>query len=325
MRDICPASARPKKAIDRCERLLRWWDKRLLTDISPESCRAYVAAHSKGGGRRDLEDLRSAINHHAKRKLHTGFVEVVLPARGKPRTKYLTRDEVAKLLWVCWRHKRTQRPPRGPRKGEEVQGETFYDLRHLARFILMGIYTGSRSSPILKASIKAASGRAYLDLESGLYYRLPDDMIESENKRSPVTRIYPRLLAHLRRWERQKIIAQFVVEWQGRAVGSVKNAWARAVDLAGIQGDPVPHTLRHTAVTWLKQGGASSFVAGDFAGMSEQMVDRVYKHHDPRFQQQAFDAFQANRSAGPKRDRNSGTNRDERDIGERAFERKREA
>ena len=296
--EVAPTSSQPRKALARIERLLAWWKTETLTAITRETCRAYVAAHSKGGGRRDLEDLRAAVNAHARRELHTGFVEVHLPAKGKARTKYLTRDEVARLLWVCWRHKREQVPPRGSRKGERFQGESFHDLRHLARFILMGIYTGSRSAPILKASTRAASGRAYIDLKSGIYYRLADDMIEAENKRSVTSRLPPRLLAHLRRWDEKGIIAQFVVEWHGLPVRSVKNAWATAVDLAGLEGGPVPHTLRHTCVTWLKQQGVSSFNVGDYVGMSEQMVDRVYAHHDPNHQAAALKAL-----SGPGRHR----------------------
>lgn len=108
--EVVPRQARPVKVAARVGRLVEWWGDKLLSDISPTTCRAYVAAHSKGGGRRDLEDLRAAINHHAKRDLHVGMVVVELPPKGKPRAKYLTRDEVARLLWVCWRHTREQVP-----------------------------------------------------------------------------------------------------------------------------------------------------------------------------------------------------------------------
>lgn len=263
----------------------------MLSEVSPATCRAYVKARTKGGARRDLKDLRSAINHRAKRDLHSGFVEVVLPPKGQPRTKYLTRDEVARLLWVCWRHRRMQRPPRGPNKGNEVPSRDFHDLRHLARFILMGVYTGSRTTPILRASVSAASGRAFIDLDSGFYHRLPEDVVEAENKRSPTSRLGTSIAAHIRRWRDTGAIAQFVVEWDGRPVKSIKTAWARAVKLAGIKGHPTPHTLRHTAVTWLKQAGQSSFDVAGFTGMSEQMVERVYGKHDPDYQRGVANAF----------------------------------
>ena len=218
-------------------------------------------------------------------------MEVTLPPKGRPRTKYLIRDEVAKLLWVCWRHKRIQRPPRGGRAGQVVESRSYHDLRHLVRFILMGIYTGSRTMPLLRASIYAASGRAFVDLDIGLYHRLPKDVVEAGNKRSPTSRLGTRIAAHIRGWRDTGAIAQFAVEWQGRPVKSVKTAWHQAVKLAGIEGKPSPHTLRHTAVTWLKQAGMSSFDVAGFTGMSEQMVERVYGKHDPNFQRGVANAF----------------------------------
>jgi integrase len=291
--DIVPQQARPAKVAARIGRLVDWWGGMMLSEVAPATCRAYVAKHSKGGGRRDLEDLRAAINHHAKRDLHSGYVEVSLPAKGKPRSKYLTRDEVARLLWVCWRHTRMQKPPRGPRQGQKVASQRFYDLRHLVRFILMGVYTGSRTTPILRASIYAASGRAYIDLAADLYHRLPEDLVEAENKKSPTSRLGTRIAAHIRRWRDRKVIAQYVVEWNGKPVKSVKTAWKQAVKLAKIGGNPTPHTLRHTCVTWLKQAGESSFDVAGFTGMSEQMVERVYGKHDPDYQRSVANAFKS--------------------------------
>ncbi len=289
--EVVPKLTRPAKVAERIERLVDWWGAKPLSDVNAAACRAYESARTRGGARRDLEDLRAAINHHAKRGLHLGHIEVTLPRKGKPRSKYLTRDEVAKLLWVCWRHKRVQKPPRGLRKGQRVEGQTFYDLRHLARFILLGIYTGSRSTPLLRASIYRGSGRAFLDLNAGLYHRLPEDMEEAGNKLSPTARLGDRITAHVRRWRDKGAIAQYVVEWNGRPVKSVKTAWKQAVRLAGIEGSPTPHTLRHSAVTWLKQAGHSSFDVAGFAGMSEQMVERVYGKHDPDFQRAVANGF----------------------------------
>ena len=121
--------------------------------------------------------------------------------------------------------------------------------------------------------------------------------------------------AHVRRWRDTGAIAQFVVEWNGLPVKSVKNAWAQAVRLAGIEGNPTPHKLRHTCVTWLKQAGESSSDVAGFTGMSEAMVDRVYGKHDPNYQRGVANPFRAlptgrivGRSIGPadKRKRQGG-------------------
>jgi Phage integrase family len=60
----------------------------------------------------------------------------------------------------------------------------------------------------------------------------------------------------MRRWVDKKIITTCFVEWNSKPVRSVKNAFARAVDIAGLDvtdGNVTPHTLRHTAATWLMQ------------------------------------------------------------------------
>jgi hypothetical protein len=68
-----------------------------------ETCRAYVASRGfAGGARRDLEDLRAAVHHHAKEGLHRGSVVASLPPKGNPRDRWLTRPETARLLWACW-------------------------------------------------------------------------------------------------------------------------------------------------------------------------------------------------------------------------------
>jgi hypothetical protein len=60
-------------------------------------------------------------------------------------------------------------------------------------------------------------------------------------------------------------------------VTSVKTA----VRLAKLPGKVSPHTLRHTAATWLMQSGVDKWEAAGFLGMSVEMLDRVYGHHHP--------------------------------------------
>lgn len=292
--NVVGAKVRPPRVLARIARLIEWWGAKTIADISAATCRQYAAERTQGGARRDLEDLRAAIAYHATRGLHTGKAEIELPEKGKPRTRYFTRDEVARAVWYCWRHKRKQRPPRGRRKGELVESD-FHDLRHIARFLLIGVYTGSRSAPILRASPYAASGRAFVDLESGIYYRLPEDMEQSDTKRSPTCRLPDGILAHMRRWKRKGLMRQFFVEFDGKPVKSIKTGWKTMVDGAKLDGRPTPHTTRHTCVTWQKQAGVPSFEVAGFVGMSEAMVDRVYGHHDPAFQNRARSSFGAHR------------------------------
>jgi hypothetical protein len=76
------------------------------------------------------------------------------------------------------------------------------------------------------------------------------------------------------------------VEWNGKPVKSVKTAFKSAVRLAELltdHGNVTPHTLRHTAATWLMQSGVSMWEAAGYLGMSEKTLREVYGHHHPDF------------------------------------------
>jgi Phage integrase family len=74
---------------------------------------------------------------------------------------------------------------------------------------------------------------------------------------------------------------KYFVEWNGKPVKSVKTAFKTALRLAKVSGQISPHTLRHTAATWLLQNGIDKWEAAGFLGMSVEMLDRVYGHHHP--------------------------------------------
>jgi integrase len=285
----------------RISRLNDWWGAKMLSEITGEQCRRYVKDRGRpGGARRDLEDLRAAIGHHAAEGLHRGVVKVTLPKRGRPRERWLTRQEAAQLLLACWRAREVQTLRRGPFSGQRVETEK-RPLRHLARFILIGLYTGTRAGAIASASPVPAIGRSYVNLEEGVLYRLAQGR-KTTNKRQPSVRIPSRLLAHMRRWQRRALIARHFVEFNGQPVASVKTGFKRAVKLAGLSledGNVSPHTLRHTAATWLMQNGVDSWEAAGYLGMSVETLLRTYGHHHPDHMKGAVEGItrKPNRSA----------------------------
>jgi integrase len=114
--------------------------------------------------------FRAAINHHAKEGLHRENVRMTLPPKGEPRDQWLTKREAAALLWQCWRYRENQTIHSGAAKGGLVKTDR-RPLRHIARFILIGLYTGTRASAIASASSIAQLGRSYVDLERGIFFR----------------------------------------------------------------------------------------------------------------------------------------------------------
>ncbi len=178
---------------------------------------------------------------------------------------------------------------RGRRRGQKIQTDK-RPLRHLARFILIGLYTGTRAGAIASASPYRDLGHAFVDLDQGIFYRLAIGR-RASNKRQPPAPIPTRLLAHMRRWVRRGVVTSHFVEWHGAPVKSVKTAFNRAVKLAGLWGLVTPHTLRHTAATWLMQRGVPIWQAAGFLGMSAAILERTYGHHHPDYMRGAAHAI----------------------------------
>ncbi|MCZ4274028.1 tyrosine-type recombinase/integrase [Maritalea porphyrae] len=264
--------------IGRIQRLNEFWGNKALSDVNGETCRAYVKHRGTvQGARRDLEDLRSAINHHAKQGLHRELVMVALPPRNPSKDRWLSRSEIARLLWTCLTYHEVQRGKKTKKR----------PLRHLARFILIAYYTGTRHSAVLTASFMRGKDRSFIDLEAGLFYRLAEGKNATNKRQTPVP-IPPRLLAHLKRWNRTS--DDYVVQFKGKPLASVKNAFGTCAELAGIQ-DITPHTLRHSTATHLMQRGVDKWEAAGFLGMSIEMLDRVYGHHHPSYMRAAAAAL----------------------------------
>jgi integrase len=65
-------------------------------------------------------------------------------------------------------------------------------------------------------------------------------------------------------------------EFNGKPVGSVKKGFKTAVGLARLPGKFTPHTLRHTAATWLMQRGVPIREAAGFLGMSPEVLQDTH-------------------------------------------------
>jgi integrase len=129
-----------------------------------------------------------------------------------------------------------------------------------------------------------------VDIDQGIFFRQAIGRRASK-KRQPPAPIPARLLEHMRRWVRRGVVTSHFVEWNGAPVKSVKTAFNRAVKLAGLWGRVTPHTLRHTAATWLMQRGVPIWQAAGFLGMSAEILERTYGHHHPDYLKDAAEAI----------------------------------
>ncbi len=54
--------------------------------------------------------------------------------------------------------------------------------------------------------------------------------------------------------------------------------------------------MRHTAATWLMQGGVDMWQAASYLGMTKETLERTYGHHHPDHQGEVGDAFTSGRA-----------------------------
>lgn len=158
--------------------------------------------------------------------------------------------------------------------------------RHIARFILVGIYTGTRTDRIEQASFYPEPGRPYVDVDAGIYYRAAAGEFVPDNKRAGPVRIPPRLLGHFRRWKKNG--ARYVVEWHGKPVGTA-SAYFRnqreTLTETEIKAHRLNrHALKHTCATWLMLAAEELADIASFMDTDEKTVVRHYGHHHPDHQ-----------------------------------------
>lgn len=270
LRDVAPHKARPLEITDRLMRVLDFFGARNLDYVSGATCRAYVK-HRNGltSARRELEDFRAAINHHRNEGLHDRLVSVVLPDRSPRRERWLTRKEAATLIRAAWRYRERQNHRATDRATR----------KHVARFMVVARYMGSRAGVICSASLadKRPVKGAWVDLETGIFYGRPAGERETKKKKQLV-KVPPHLLAHMRRWKRRG--QRYVVQWNGKPVKRINKAHNAVCEAAGMP-DVTPHVWRHSVATWLLDKGVRRKEVADYLAMSESVLERVYSHVEP--------------------------------------------
>ena len=261
-----PTVARPDTIGHHLGALADFWGRRKVSEIKGATCRAYTATRTQSMARHELETLRAAVNYFHKEYGLDPIPAFTMPPKSRPRERWLTRHEAARLL------RSARRTP------------------HLARFILIGLYTGTRSGAILGLSWPPSVTTGFVDLDAGVIHRSGSGQRTSKKRQPPVA-IPARLLAHMRRWKAMDGNMRSVIHWNGGRVDSVKKSFRTAVNAAGLSGGVTPHVCRHTCATWLMQAGVDMWEASGFLGMTVEMLQRSYGHHHVRYQKRASEAL----------------------------------
>lgn len=281
--------------------LLDWWADRVLADIRRSSCEAYAEhrsqqpiRHGNTGrlvsaqtARRELELLSAAVGYWDKEHHLLRRPVVVLPEKAESNREALTRHQAARLLKAA----RGYRYEAG--RWKQLPEASKANRAHLVRFILLGLYTGSRSDVNKRLRWTTSLSDPWADVDAKIIYRSGRSERVAANKLRPLVKLPRRLAAHMARWERldrERGLAT-VLHHGGRQIGSVRTGFAGCVADAGLPAEVTPHWLRHTAATWLMEEGVDVWAAAGYLGMSAQTLEKHYGHHREDHQAAAREAM----------------------------------
>lgn len=287
-----------------------YWGDKTLDDVRKDNCREYAAHRAAtvvrgspvgmGTIRRELGTLQAAINYwHETHGPLASIPVVTLPQAPPSRTRWLTRTEAAMLLaGALGFYREAWCDVRSRRQHVRWRRDRGRINRHLARFIVLGLATGTRRGALLELQWMPNTVGGWIDVERGVMHRRAEGQVETK-KRRPPARLGKRVCAHLRRWKRLDDRARaaarnlfvndapaylHIVAYRGDPVQGLRTAWANAVEHAYLDDEVTPHVLRHTRATWAMQRGIDVWEVAGYLGMSVRVLEDTYGHHHPDFQ-----------------------------------------
>jgi len=210
----------------------------------------------------EVSSLRAALNRAVNENLVARAPKIYDIARGGPRTRWLTEDEFRRLLNAC----------ADPRH------------YHVYLYCLLALSTAGRPGAILNLRWEQ------IDFDAGVVFLNPAHRGQTDktNATVPLTRQLREAL-QVAYSVRE---TDYVIEWAGYPINSIKKAFRRATERAGLE-DVTPYTLRHTAATWMAKRGISLWKIACYLGHADtRMVERTYAHHHPSFNSEASHALE---------------------------------
>lgn len=271
------------------ERLIRFWTGKTVFDINERSIAEYQNTARAGKplsnnhAKRELQDLKSMINSGIRKglcELNGHIIDWELPQGSPPRIEFYSRDEIARLIWTAYRMRNLTI---GGPKGHKTS-------LHVARFILLAVYTGSRAEVVDRARYVETDGHPWIDLENGIFFRAWKGRRVPNNKGADPVRIPDKLLTMMRRWAKEGDDFVRHNKKSGRtrrAFYSLKKRVLSADRMEQVNA----HTLKHTCASWLIGRGIDYETVGVYVTTTAEVVKKHYAHFAPDFHQEVIDAW----------------------------------
>lgn len=221
--------------------------------ITKQDCQQYIASRrgrSNSTIRTELEALRACLRFHYGASAPT----IIAPPPSKPRDRYLTKDERERLIAAI-------------------------DTPHVRLFVILAFTTGARMSAILDLT----------------WDRIGDTIDfrpagrDVTNKRRTVVPINERAREALLE-ARRAAITDYVIEYGGKPIKSVKTAIAAASRRSGVKCSA--HDFRRSAARWMVEAGVPMEEVAQFLGhTSTRVTYMTYARFSPSYMAKAANAL----------------------------------
>lgn len=237
--------------------------------ITKEDCREHIKQRrnevwqgrklSDGTIHTELGHLRTVLKWAASNKLIAYAPEIERPTKPEAKDRHLTRDEVARILAAA-------------------------KTPHLRLAIILMVATAARVTALLELKWERVDFTRKL-----IHLRDPEDPMIRKGR--AIVPINSSLMAALRDAKRGAM-SDYVIEWAGDPIKSLKRGIATAAKEAGLE-DVSAHVFRHTAAVWLAEAGRPMEEIAQYLGHSNPSITRrVYARYSPDYLRQSADALE---------------------------------
>ena len=210
--------------------------------ITTELCRAYSKARmaagiSQGSVHTELGHLRSAMTFAERSRIIEAAPYIERPSKPTPKERYLTKDEVQKLI-------------------------DHAEAPHIALAIHLLFATAGRVGAVLDLTWER------VDMERGIInLRLDDSRTRKGRAIVPINR---GLMAALQT-AKDAALSDFVVEWGGKQVASIRKGFEGAVRRADLKSVTL-HTIRHSSAVAMVSAGIPITQVAQYLGHSNTAI-----------------------------------------------------
>jgi len=233
--------------------VLPFFGHMLPDEVTTEKCRAYLKARKKAGRKpgtvwTELNHLQIALNWAHGQRLIPYAVTVERPMKPPPRDRRLNAAESQRLMEAA-------------------------TIPHIRVAVALMLNTGARAGAVLELTWDR------VDLEREMItYANPDETGRRKGRATvPINKPLRAALEEAKR----AALTEFVVEYAGRQVSTIKRGFAKAVADAGLE-DVTPHVLRHTAASRMAEAGVPMPQIAAVLGHSDsRSTERIYAKFSP--------------------------------------------